>query len=155
MLRATTAALLVLAATCGADTPPKFYRLDFVLKEVEANKVLNSRSFVMMAPSARGGNSIRTGSKIPVLNKEGGFTFVDVGVNIDCGNVQEVEGELSMRLTVQITSAVTESAPPIVRQNRWSSDTIVPLRKPTVVFSSDDATTKRQMQVEVTATALK
>jgi hypothetical protein len=30
----------------------------------------------------------------------------------------------------------------------------VPIRKPTVIFSSDDTTTKHQMQVELTATPI-
>jgi hypothetical protein len=43
---------------------------------------------------------------------------------------------------------------PVVRQNQWQAGVIVPLKKPTVVFSSDDLTTKRQMQVELTATPI-
>jgi hypothetical protein len=31
---------------------------------------------------------------------------------------------------------------------------IVPLKKPTVVFSSDDVASKRQMQLELTATPI-
>jgi hypothetical protein len=31
---------------------------------------------------------------------------------------------------------------------------IVPLKKPTVIFSSDDLTTKHQMQLELTATPI-
>jgi hypothetical protein len=155
MLKAMTAAVLVFAATGMADTPAKYYKLDFVLKEVESNKILNSRSFVMMVPAEKGGNSIRTGSKVPIVAKDGSYSYVDVGVNIDCSNPQETDGELAMRLTVEVTSSLSESTPPVVRQNRWSSNIAVPIRKPTLAFSSDDATTKRQIQVEVTATPLK
>ncbi len=50
----------------------------------------------------------------------------------------------------------TASAPtqPTVRQNKWDSTVIVPLKKPTVLFSSDDLTSKRQMQLELTATPI-
>jgi hypothetical protein len=40
---------------------------------------------------------------------------------------------------------------PVIRQNRWSSNVVVPLKKPTLIFASDDATSKRQMQLELTA----
>ena len=42
-------ALTLLAVTCfGADAvPSKFYKLDFVVKEVEGSKVLNARSYSM------------------------------------------------------------------------------------------------------------
>jgi hypothetical protein len=42
----------------------------------------------------------------------------------------------------------------LIRQTKWSSNVIVPIGKPTVIFSSDDATTKGQMQLELTATAM-
>jgi len=44
--------------------------------------------------------------------------------------------------------------PPTIRQNRWSSSVVVPLSKPTVIFSSDDLTSKRQFQLELTATLI-
>ena len=43
---------------------------------------------------------------------------------------------------------------PMIRQNRWTSNVVVPLKKPTVIFSSDDLTTKHQMQLELTATPI-
>jgi hypothetical protein len=43
---------------------------------------------------------------------------------------------------------------PTIRQNRWVSTVAVPLKKPTVIFSSDDLTSKRQMQLELTATPI-
>jgi hypothetical protein len=43
----------------------------------------------------------------------------------------------------------------LLRQNRWRSDVLVPLRKPTVIFSSDDPTSTHKMQVELTATPIR
>ncbi len=43
---------------------------------------------------------------------------------------------------------------PTIRQNRWTSVTIVPLKKPTLLFSSDDPMSKRQMQLELTVTPI-
>ena len=46
--------------------PLKFYKLEFVLKEVEGAKVLNARSYSMTAATdARGTQSIRAGIRVP------------------------------------------------------------------------------------------
>jgi hypothetical protein len=65
-----------------------------------------------------------------------------------------VSGELSFHLSAEVSNVLSDgSSPrPIIRQNRWSSYVTVPIKKPTIVFSSDDNTTKHIMQLEVTAT---
>jgi hypothetical protein len=153
-------ALLFTAQICTAETQesPKFYKLEFVVKEVEGTKVLNARAYSATVATGNLGNcSIRAGSKVPIPAAGAQFTFENVGVNIDFRSVQEVGGDLSMNLSADVTTALQESTnlPPIIRQNRWSSTVIVPLKKSTVVFSSDDATSKRQMQLELTATPIK
>jgi len=152
------AALLLGGGICYAQPEQawKFYKLDFAVKEVEGAKVLNSRAFstiVQMDPpgSRAEAGSIRTGSKVPVTNG----SYIDVGVNIDCRSLKEVQGDLALSVNADLSSTAPEpSAPdrPVIRQNRWSSYVIVPIKKPTVIFSSDDATTKHTMQLELTAT---
>lgn len=160
-------ALTLLALTCfGADAvPSKFYKLDFVVREMEGGKVLNTRAYSMIT-SDKGINDhseIRTGSKVPYSTNADGsqYTFLDVGVSFDCYHIVEMRDTMSLVLVADISSVVQEPAspsapmrPPVVRQNKWNSGVIVPLKKPTVVFSSDDLTTKRQMQVELTATPI-
>ena len=155
-------ALLVSTGTCFAQSPEsKFYKLDFVVKEIEGTKVLNARAYSTTVSTDKSSPSslIRTGSRVPVPTSPDGkqFNFSEVGVNIDCRSVQEVGGELSMIVTAEVTTTLQESTtgPPIHRQNKWTAAAVVPLRKPTVLFSSDDATTKRQMQLELTATPIK
>ena len=87
------------------------------------------------------------------------YTFLDLGVGIDCRAVKEVAGQLSLYVLADISSALQEPTPssglpPTVRQNKWSSTVLVPFKKPTVVFSSDDIASKRQMQLELTATPI-
>lgn len=164
-------AFLAMASTAGlAQTPEKgtetqkFYKLEFTIKEVEAGKVLNSRAYSVIAVQDAKGNrvSIRAGTKIP-MNVGGNFSFWDIGVNIDCQVMAEVEGRLSLSVNADISSTPTAAepagqaagganAPPAIRQNRWVSVVTIPLRKPTLVFASDDMVSKRQMQMEVTAT---
>jgi hypothetical protein len=84
-----------------------------------------------------------------------------VGVNIDCRSIKEAQRDLSLYVAAEIsslpsepdqqpTTAATTRMAPAVRQNRWSSWVIVPLKRPTLIFSSDDPTSKRQMQVDLT-----
>jgi len=151
--------LLTLAGGLGmaqsADTPkepPRFYKLDFVMRDLEAGKVITARSYSIIVSTGNGRAGIRTGNKIPVGGPDK-YTMIDVGTNIDCNGVADLHDELEFELTAEVTSLLQENDPhPVVRQNRWNSHVTVPLKKPTIVFSSDDNTTKHVMQLEVTAT---
>jgi hypothetical protein len=102
--------------------------------------------------SSGGKGEIRAGSKVNV----GGpttYTTLEIGTDIDCYSISEVHEALSFDLSAGVTSLLQEADPhPIVRQNKWRSTVVVPLRKATVVFSSDDSTTKHVLELEVTAT---
>jgi hypothetical protein len=159
-------ALALVAGTClGQDAiSPKFYKLDFVVKEVEGAKVLNARAYSVVVTTdvvstEQHPCSIRTISKVPMSNGSGGYGLYDLGVSVDCRSPRETPGGLTLRVDADISSVPQESTtpsnyPPTVRQNKWTSSVVVPLRKPTVIFSSDDLTTKRQMQLELTATPI-
>jgi 3-deoxy-D-manno-octulosonic acid (KDO) 8-phosphate synthase len=105
---------------------------------------------------------IRAGSKVPYSNADGSqYSYLDLGVSIDCYHVTEMHDTMSLVIKADVSSIVQEPAPssavmrqPVVRQNQWQAGVVVPIKKPTVVFSSDDLTTKRQMQVELTATPI-
>ena len=166
MLKTTRAAVIaiMMAGACLAQNQgkeadnAKYFHLDFVVKEVDGGKVVSARHYT--ASTATGdanlsGCSIRAGSKVPAPSSGGQFTYLDVGVNIDCRGSKEVDGNLTLNVTAEVSSAITASTPPVIRQNRWNANVAVPLGKPTVVFSSDDMTTKGQMQLELTATPLR
>ena len=136
----------------------KFYKLEFTVREVDGTRALSSRTYSMVAANSRADSpnfSIRAGSKVPIPSSPG--SFFELGVNIDCYAIRELENELSLNVTAEISSAQDATAPtsPIIRQNKWSSSVVVPIRKPTLIFSSDDLTTKRQIQLELTATPIK
>ena len=152
----------IAAGTClgqVVDTT-KFYKLEFVVKEVEGTKVVNSRSYFMTVPVEQPGQngqgaSIRTSSRVPV-GSPGNISYSDLGVNLDSRSLHETQLGISVYLSADITTTSTEpSLPaPVIRQNRWSSIVGVPVKKPTVVYASDDATSKRQMQLELIATPI-
>jgi len=138
----------------------KFYRLDFVVKELESGKVVNARTYSTSASTRENwACSVRTGNKVPIPTIQGPgtpqYTYIDVGVNVDCKGLREADGQLALTLTAEISSAVTATQPPMIRQTKWNADVIVPLKKPTTIFTSDDVTGKGQMQMELTATPIK
>ncbi len=158
---------LLTAAASGQTNPaaspaeqPKFYNLEFQVKEVEAGKVVNGRSYYLMISTESNPAQLRTGGKMAyAMGGPGQFNFFDVGVNIDCRSARERGGELALMINADISSVLptpegVTNAPPMIRQNRWGSNVIVPLRKPTVIFSSDDSSGKRKMQLELTATPI-
>jgi hypothetical protein len=152
----------IMTGTCLAQSgreEPKYYHLDFVVKELESGKVINARAYSMtISTGDTGGFSIRTGNKVPVSTGSGNSTYVEVGVNIDCRAAKEIQDQLALNVAAEISSAATDppsSSLPLIRQTKWSSNVIVPIRKPTTIFSSDDPTTKRQTQLELTAIPIK
>ena len=162
-------AYLIAAAIATAQETPRpapsneFFRLEFSLKELESGKVVNARSYQMMARTGEGGlSSIRSGGKLPVAEKGAqGFQYIDVGVNIDVHRLTHIGDELTLDVTSEVSGAIEPAnpqtplpGPPVVRQTRWSSIVLIPIRKQTVLFASDDPTSKRQLQLEVTATPM-
>ena len=129
---------------------PKFYKLDFVLKEVEGTRVVNSRSYFTYAATDATPSMIRTGIKVP--------DGPDVGIRIDARDLRQIQNQLGLNLTTDISGvpqeSSAESAHRIYRSFIWSSNILVPVRKPTIVFSSDSTSSKTQMQVELTATPI-
>jgi hypothetical protein len=155
---------MVMAGTClaqGGHEEPKFYHLDFVVKELESGKVINARSYSMTVSTAGTGASIiRSGNKVPISTGgagPGSLTYLDIGVNIDCRAAKEIQDQLALSVSAEVSGVATEqpSNQPLIRQTKWESNVIVSIRKPTTIFSSDDPSSKRQTQLELTAIPIK
>ena len=154
---------IMMAGTCFAQKPAedaKYYHLDFVVKELESGKVINARTYSTTVATGAGTSVIRSGSKVPIStggDAPGYLTYLDMGVNIDCRAAKEIQDQLALSVSAEIASVATESpsSRPLVRQTKWESNVIVPIRKPTTIFSSDDPTTKRQTQLELTAVPIR
>ncbi len=156
-------------STAKAPFEPHYYHLVFVVKEIEAGKVINSRNYFMTIGTVDGSSntfnprSIRTGTKIPTESEPGKISYVDVGVNIDCRTVVDLGSRLAMDLSAEISNVQKEagdtrkiqSPNPLIQQNKWNSQVVVVLGKPTVVFSSDEVTSTRAIELELTATEIR
>lgn len=165
MIKLLAAALCACTLTCMAQNAEvaKYYKLDFVVKEVDGTKVVNSRAYSMTVSTldkTSVPSSIRAGSKIPAPSPGGDgkqLQFFETGVNIDCRSVKDNGSLLTMIVNAEVSSALQESPAsgyPVIRQYRWASPVVVTLNRPTVLFSSDDTATKHQLQLALTASAI-
>ena len=148
------------------EPPAHFYHLDLVLEQLGPDgKPTNSRSFAITISTDRrdaGTNTeIRTGARVPI--QTGGsssqFQYQDVGINFDARNAREAGGKLTFYLASDVSSVAAAkdpsvATPPVMEQNKWQGQVLVPIGKATTVFSSDDIQSKGAMQLVVTATLL-
>lgn len=171
--------LLVAVAAIAQDTQEKPsptalyakrnpYRLDFTIKELDDNKVVNTRSYSMVMESAednrRSYGEVKAGSRVPIVtaNKDGQPTtqYMDVGVSI--------EGQLNLRgdnnmmfdCHVEVSSLVTAgpgtaAGLPIVRSVRSQTTSELVIGKTNQIASVDDPVSTHRFQIEVTATKLR
>jgi hypothetical protein len=160
-------AVLATAATAGAqnDSPrPKtaeFFRLDFALKEMDGSAPVRTYAYQMMIASNYGTSSIRSGAKVPVsADNKGAFTYIDVGVKLDVRQLNVTKDGLEFDIVAELSGVLTagSAAPtaknPMIYQTQLNSRAEIPVGKPTVIFSSDDPSSKHQLHLEVTATPI-
>jgi hypothetical protein len=149
-------------STTAMQNDARYFRLDFVVRELDGKRTISSRDYSMPIVANdrfHRGAAIRTGNRVPILVSSKDTQYLDIGVNIDCSEPETVGAQLSMVLTVDISSLPdsqggSQSTPPILRSTKWRSATLVAVAKPTIVFSAEDEHTGHVLQVEVTATPL-
>jgi len=135
--------------------PKHFYKLNFVLREMDEGKVLNQRSFDMdVSSDSREWWNMRSGTRVPFSGSKD-VTYIDVGVNLDVRAEEAPEG-LQLQVTSEISSIASETgvgvSAPALRQLKVKSAVLAPVGKPTVVFTADDTASKHRFELEVTPT---
>lgn len=158
--------------TAKPATPPgHYYRLDYVIKELGADgKLVNSRAYTTTVCTNDKYASLRTGSKIPIVTGANPgasgneksmiqYQYVDIGIQFTTHDVHEVGNQLAINLNAEVSSLADSpssisSTDPVIRVNTWSATVLIPIGKPTVVFSSDALENKGSTQLVLTATSL-
>jgi hypothetical protein len=141
------------------EKPVNAYRLDFSVNEMEGGKKINTRQYSMNL-NANKNNDIRIGTRVPVEMKQGEMEYFNIGTSIR-GRVEERENGLLLDVSCGITSLAVQDPPPsranvpLLRTLEINGTTVTSVGKPTVIGSVDDPDSKRQYQLEVTATKLK
>lgn len=140
-----------------APSPRHFYRLDFVLREMDDGKPLNQRTFTMSVSAdpadtrERTWWNLRAGTRLPVRDPNG-TNFVDVGVNFDLA-AKDADNALQLEVTSDISSVATETASntaPPIRQLKVKGAVFAPLGKQTLVFTAEDPASRHQFELQVT-----
>jgi hypothetical protein len=153
---------LLLAATLLAPLHAQMqrdvYKVDFTIRDTGDAGGKTGRKYSLLVYSQNKG-VFKVGNRVPVpTGGNNQWTYVDVGVNIDC-TVQEVpSNRVSVHADIDLSTAVTPDknptpgAAPTVSQIRFSFEAAVPLAKPTVVASFDDPVTSRKFDLETLVT---
>jgi hypothetical protein len=141
------------------EKPLSAYRLDFSVNELEDGKKINTRQYSMNLNSD-GSNELKIGSRVPVQSKQGEFEYIDVGTSI-WSKIEDRNGAVDVSVRAEISNFANPEQTsghemlPLLRQLKISAGTLALLGKPTLIGSVDDPNSKRQFQLEVTATKLR
>ena len=154
--------------------PPKVqpvqpYRLDFAFNELADGKIVNTRRYSMDLTAGEP-NEIKIGTRVPVVSGSNNpstpaavqYQYLDVGTNI-WAQLREHGDELVLVVRSEVSNLDVNSdsgrdgglPAPVVRQIKLSGSTLLVVGKPIVIGSMDDPNSKRQFQLEVTATKLR
>jgi hypothetical protein len=130
------------------------YRVSYKVNEVENGKVINSRSYILMAKAGER-EFANIGSRIPVAF-QGKLDYRDVGMAVSCtirpgGEKLVVHSEFNLN-TIADKEAASTIPPPVMRQFYLHDDTAATLGKPAFVGSIDDIASNRRYVIEVTVT---
>jgi hypothetical protein len=156
--------------------PAPAYHLDLTLNELENGKKINTRQYAMdliaeTTGPANGivrdftgrGKEIKIGTRVPIEADQGKLEYMDIGTRIWCRLLEEETG-LSLDVRAEVSSLVPRSdtdiyhpasRDPIVRQIEIQASTAIAPGKLTSLGTVDDPDSKRQFQLEVTATKLR
>jgi hypothetical protein len=161
------AAMIVPAAMYAQDAHEVgLYKVDFTLRDSTDTAAKNGRKYSLLI-NGRNKAVLRVGNRVPAAT--GGsagigqsnmqFTYLDIGVNIDC-TVDERNGKYLMHADLDLSTAIppekTGSAVPnpTISQIKINMETTLVPGKPTIVASFDDPGTSRKFDVDVTLTKM-
>jgi hypothetical protein len=151
------------------DATNNFFKLAFVMYELEDGKRTNQRDYMMIGRTDNHPSSIRVATKVPITTLEKGdekqYTYTDVGLRINCSMKEQVDRRLQLQCDIEISSFIRPEqianatgnaglAAPFLRTTRTESWALVTLGKPAVFTTVDDINSAKRMQIEVTATKL-
>jgi len=146
-----------------------FFKLAFVLYEVEDGKRTNQRDYMMIGRTDNQPPSIRVSTKVPITTQEKAgdkaYTYIDVGLRINCSMKEQEDRKLQFHCDIEISSFMRPEqvanatgnaglAAPFLRTTRTQSWALLTPGKPAILNTVDDINSAKRMQIEVTATKI-
>ena len=146
-----------------------FFKLAFALYEVDDGKRTNQRDYMMIGRTDNQPSSIRVSAKVPITTAEKAgdkqYTYIDVGLRINCSMKEQVDRRLQLHCDIEISSFIRPEqianatgnaglAAPFLRTTRTESWALLTPGKPAILNIVDDINSTKRMQIEVTATKI-
>ena len=152
------AAILAPLAVAQTPRPPAVFKVDFMIRDSGDAGAKAGRKYSLVVNERQRG-TFRVGNRVPMATSSApgstSYTYVDVGVNIDC-TIAEQDGRVGMHADLDLSSAVNAeknpNANPTISQIKLNIDTTLAPAKPTIVASFDDPVTARKFEVEAVVT---
>ncbi len=137
------------------------YRFEFKISETTEGKKISKTYTLLTEPQQKG--KLRIGSKVPLETSERAYTYTDVGKNIDCVIRSESEHTVSLGLAIEVSAVATDEhggagsahSNPVIEGVHVETNVTLQLGTPTIVSNFQDPVTKRDFQIEATATRTK
>jgi hypothetical protein len=144
--------------------PPIFYRLEFTIRELDREKLVDTRNYTLSVQSGVYENML-AGSEVPypssAYTSGSGTTksisYRNIGVSLGC-TVKEVEDSLRLDLKLEVSDSLPpgkDTDAPAFRKIVLNCRSLLVLGKPTTVGVVEDPGSRHRFQVDVTATKLK
>jgi hypothetical protein len=138
------------------------YRVEYKIMENTEDKKASSNVYTMLIEPHQTAK-LRIGAKVPIDAGENKKSYTDVGKNIDCTVISETEHTVTIRMTVESSEIAADEhgaketmlGNPVIRGTRIETNVTLALGTPTVVGSFQDPISKRNIQIEATATRTK
>jgi hypothetical protein len=142
------------------------YKVDFTMRDSTDTAAKNGRKYSLLI-NGRNKSVMKVGNRVPAATGGGGgigqpntqFTYLDIGVNIDC-TVDEHNGKYLMHADMDLSTVIPAERTggavpnPTISQIKINMETTLTPGKPTVVASFDDPATSRKFDVDVTLTKM-
>jgi hypothetical protein len=162
------AAALLMLQTAGhaqEKRDPALYKVEFNIRDGSATAAKPALHYTLLVEPNRKA-VFKVGNRVPVATgstPQGAalatqYTYLDIGVNIEC-TVSEMNGRIAMHGNLDLSTVVEHDAGsrtnppnPTVGQTRLELDTAVEPGKPTVIASIEDPGNQRNFRVEATVT---
>ena len=134
-------------------------KVQVVISRFEGDKKVSSLPYTLsVTANERSGSNLRMGSQIPVPSKEGaGFTYQNVGTNIDCTVSSADEARFTVFVTINDSSVMERRAvdPPTLRNFTTSNLVLLRDGQSAQFTAASDKTTGEVVKVDVTLTVEK
>ena len=146
------------------ESPPA-YKVDFTIRDTgDAGGKTGRKYSLLLTRNVK--TVFKVGNRVPVTTAGTGgvggnaqFTYIDVGLNIDCvigeaGSKFAIHADLDISTAVMPDKSPNAANAPTISQIKLILDTTVAPGKPTIVASFDDPVTSRKFDIDVAITKM-